>query len=1072
MQVLRGAIAAVRATPSDGDARRRLRAIAVEHGMLETLAVLLADEARAAGDRTEVAAAFYEEVAEVHESLDQPLETIAAMEKVVSLVPDDIEHLDRLAWLYRRAGAAVKAAHAFERVAAIARDARAHAALRAAGTLYREAGKLDQAAATFRSIVRRRAGDIESWRTLEEILVDLQRWPEVAQVRGVLAERATGVDKAVLLRGQARALEQAGDPRRAAELVAAAAQHAPDDVSGIVDYASVLAREGKAREAADVLAQRIDDGIADGAPPANIAALRLRLVDTLAAGGDHAGADAVLGELLATMPDYAPARDRLVEAARRSRASGDLDGAVRAFERARDLSPGDVTFADELARARLDLAAQRATRDMAHGDAASAERVLREIITHDRMHEEANLALARLLASSGRGDAALEHLRATIAAAAPDAAPESIARFVHAQAMITTDEEVAHQLLRDAHQLSRRDIQITLALGESCFKRKLYREAAIHLGSLANHPDAPGNASVAAGLVRAGQAEIRALKPGNAQKHYEAAVRIDPGCPAAWHQLAELATERGDVAAAADCVEREAAATKDPAVRLRLYDALGDLCRDVLDDSARAERCWALAATTSDEGVLDKLLAIQRARGAVRERAETCERLAGVVRDPARAKALTVEAATTFVAAGDVARARALADQLVRAHPSDTDAIDLASQLALAAGDHTAAAQMLRRLLLRDDSDPRRPELLRRLGDAERGRGDERAALDAYQRAVAAGPDTDSAIAARRALIDLASNAGRRADTSRLELFEAEQDPREIIVAARELAARQDRAAEARSMFELAGALGVEPSLHDKAFLFAHPVRAMASDEPYAIALDDAERRALIDDPADGIVGELLAIIAEAIALVAPDVKTALATAALTDARRPPATSDAAALAIYPQISKALGGPATLLYASPSLPEDAAVVLATPPIVVLGPALARVRAGEDDTALRFQLGRLVELARPHRALARMVTREDFVAFGPGRRLHDVLPVALRQRVRDRLATTDVARLDTTAYLGACERAADRSGLVACGSPAVAIALAGGPTSARHVVELAASQRYLAAQRKLRVRVAR
>ena len=53
------------------------------------------------------------------------------------------------------------------------------------------------------------------------------------------------------------------------------------------------------------------------------------------------------------------------------------------------------------------------------------------------------------------------------------------------------------------------------------------------------------------------------------------------------------------------------------------------------------------------------------------------------------------------------------------------------------------------------------------------------------------------------------------------------------------------------------------------------------------------------------------------------------------------------------------------------------------------------------------------------------------------------------------------------FLAACERAADRSGLVACGDIGVAIRAAGGVERARHLVELAATQRYLASQRRLR-----
>ena len=87
---------------------------------------------------------------------------------------------------------------------------------------------------------------------------------------------------------------------------------------------------------------------------------------------------------------------------------------------------------------------------------------------------------------------------------------------------------------------------------------------------------------------------------------------------------------------AAECLEREAAATKDPRARLRLFDALGDLALDVLGDAERAERCWTRVATRCIAASLEKLLALQRKRGATLERGETCERLAAIASTSAR----------------------------------------------------------------------------------------------------------------------------------------------------------------------------------------------------------------------------------------------------------------------------------------------------------------------------------------------------------------------------------------------------------------------------------------------------
>ena len=99
-------------------------------------------------------------------------------------------------------------------------------------------------------------------------------------------------------------------------------------------------------------------------------------------------------------------------------------------------------------------------------------------------------------------------------------------------------------------------------------------------------------------------------------------------------------------------------------------------------------------------------------------------------------------------------------------------------------------------------------------------------------------------------------------------------------------------------MFELAVGLGVKLRVHDEAILVAHPARPMASDEAYATALTDNERRALVDDDEDGVLADALMLLGEAAALLCPDAKTALGNAGLGDARRIAATNDAAAAAI------------------------------------------------------------------------------------------------------------------------------------------------------------------------------
>ncbi len=1088
-QAIRVAINDIRKAPRDPESRRVLHALAAELGNWEELALIIADEARAARDPA-VAVAFYGELADIHDNLDQPLETIAAMEAVVGIEPNDVDHLDRLARLYHAAGGWQKAAETFERVAMRAVDARGRAALLAAGRLYRENGKPERAIEVYRALLDRKATDPDALHALDELLAQLHRWAEVAEVRGALAERVGGgLEKAALLRAQARALEQAGKASEAAELVARAAGHAPGDVSGLVDYAQVLAREGRGGEAAEILRQRVIEADEAARP-----ALRMRLASVLEDAGDRVAATQTIRELLTETPDHAPALERLVkhaagdprahaealvryaaaiadpmdraalfvEAAREFRSAGDDRAALRALEAACDHAPDDRGLAHELEEARTTVAIADA---QAHADRSNPDAALRRLRSTLDLHPHhvvANLAYVDLLERTGRLDTASEHLQATLANAPGDLAPEKLSRIAYRYAQVRAalqDPDEAHQLLHEAHRLDRKDLEITLALGESCFARRLWREAAIHLGSLATHPQAAQHASgVATGLVHAAQAEVRGMRPQNASKHYLAAAKLDPNNGKAWHALAELSIERDDMPKAAEYLEREAAVTTDPAERVRLYDALGDLALEHLEDPARAERCWSKVA---DAGVLAKLLELQRGRRATTERGDTAAQLADL--DPTQSKALGIEAIEAYTAGGNIERAADAARALAARHPGDLDAI--------AAGSAVIGAlepEAMRRVLhTANPKDPRTTLLWARLGDAERARRNDRGARAAYDKAIAAAADpaaADGVLIARRGIVELSTASGESLGASSLAaIVAADPRPAEILSWARELAAGEPH--EARAAVQLAAGMGARLSDDDQRFLAAHRPRPMASDEAYACTLDDADRKALIDDPDDAPLGELMDILAEVAQVVSPDPQSALRDAELGDATRLAASSDAETSALYPQIAKLLGGPPTLLYSTVQRGHDVALLFASPPIVVVGPELAerRARSRSDamaqggDAELRFKLARIVELSRPRRVFAvspsfvRFVTELD--------KLHAKLPIVVRRRLTDWSAAA--GSLDPKAYVAACQRAADRAGLLACGDASVAVA------HAPHLARLAASPRYLAIRRTLR-----
>lgn len=375
-----------------------------------------------------------------------------------------------------------------------------------------------------------------------------------------------------------------------------------------------------------------------------------------------------------------------------------------------------------------------------------------------------------------------------------------------------------------------------------------------------------------------------------------------------------------------------------------------------------------------------------------------------------------------------------------------------------------------------------------KLGDVERLRNKRHAALTAYRRTLMVAPDSAGAADAQRGLVELATqeHGGLHA------LVAKEQHPADVLCLARKLAADRDTLG-AHLAFDLARALGMELGNPGDA---PQPPRAMALTETYAGALDLVEQRSLVDDPDEEPLRGLLEIFGEALAFFAPPPHEALKRARIRDAKR--LLDDDPLGAVFERVAEALSGPRPHVYASEDESHaDPLVLLAQPPVVVVGPHLVslaqRCARGDvsSDAALRFDLGRAVELARPHRVIAVGTLPDTFTnivnalvaAFGqpaatePGlaslvTRLRTELSPALRHQLATYVSAHDPARFEPESYRLACERAADRAGLLACGAVEPAIGIAGGAEQAPHLVRLAARPEFLAAERRLRGAYAR
>jgi tetratricopeptide (TPR) repeat protein len=185
-----------------------------------------------------------------------------------------------------------------------------------------------------------------------------------------------------------------------------------------------------------------------------------------------------------------------------------------------------------------DIAAAKA--DARAGRIAGAEHRLRALLVARPLETAVHVSLVDLLRANNRLADADRHLRETLEHAPAEASGHRAA-LLHRHALVTSargDGEQAHAMLREAHELAPMSLPITIALGESYFAREAWGEASRHLGPIANHPDVANHSRAAArGLVTAAVAETRLRRPNQATSHYQAALRIDPGCEAARRAL-------------------------------------------------------------------------------------------------------------------------------------------------------------------------------------------------------------------------------------------------------------------------------------------------------------------------------------------------------------------------------------------------------------------------------------------------------------------------------------------------------------------------------------------------------
>ena len=521
-----------------------------------------------------------------------------------------------------------------------------------------------------------------------------------------------------------------------------------------------------------------------------------------------------------------------------------------------------------------------------------------------------------------------------------------------------------------------------LSLGENRFRAGKWREAAMHLGALADHPDAaiyPDE--VADALAHAAQAEIKLRRPERAIELYEAALGLRGGHRPSLRALADLALERGEREKAASYLRRMAEESTD---RARARADAGAARRSLR--RARRRGAGAQGLRRGAQGLGGALggagrAAREDAQAAARER-----RRRGGGRRPRRCSSIWSRIPRSAPSAGatppccwpsgarsrrrprcSIRRSARTRTTRRRCRRCATSADQLPPRLrpGRAAGARAGGAPRARRPAGGARAPGAPVAAARRAACARAIRS---GAIAAFEQVVALDPRP--AAGARGAGRPLRRRPGARRGGDREPPAAARRRHHALGVAAR--AGRHLRAPRPRRSRALlprgAGAAGDGHAGRAWLSCEANPPPELKPDDPYAAPLDDNDREQHLAHGEATLMSEIFSCLwAGAPGPHRPAAGGLRRLGAATRSRRWPISTSGK---IYGQVAKALGNKKTALYVrADGAPDEVEIVVQAPPALVVGPALA----GEAAHAGR---GPLPDRAR-HRA--------DPPGVHPGRR---------------------------------------------------------------------------------------
>ncbi len=950
---------------------------------LQARADLIGDKAQARALRLEVAAVYEKELA-------LPDRAVEAYEAVLAEIPDDTQALEALDRLHEATGRFDDLQEILQRRAAAAKGAERIELVRrrvkilqdrlnnpeaAAGAL-RELGPEaiaddDLLAVLLRNLRRAGLAHEASRALTQRIELERGRQGGAGTGAGPNLARITELNLELSL----LKLDDLNDPVAARKEVEAALQASPDNPAAL----GALARlHLKANDFAAYSAVRLREAKALAGKPEAVEAL-------LDAGR-------VYREQLS---DPAKARDAFEAALREDPDNGEALQALAAVlaaeanwdEARRVLTRQLEITSDSNARAAVLSDLARVAWE-GFNDALEAQRLLDEALTLVPDHLPAILEIADIYYKEGQWEQAEKRLTEAVRRLRnqPQQAAKLFQRLAEVHEKTGKLDEAYRQLL-EADKMGPGQLLTKLSLGENRFRAGRWREAAMHLGALADHPDAATYPDeVADALAHAAQAETKLRHPERAIELYEAALGLRGGHRASLRALADLALERGEREKGASYLRRLADESSDRAERAQTLEQLGDLYLE-LDDEVQALKAYSDAHKTSTApseeqvALLEKTLKLQRTSGDSEGAALTSALLIDLVKDPKERAERRRDAALLLAEQGEVKEAAALLDQALSENPHDEAALsalcDLADQLPPSFGLGERLAQALAELPEPADQPAartRRARLWQRRGEIV-GARDPKAAIAAFERVVALTPDQLPAREALAALYGDDPQHEAAAIENHKQLLGADITRSSSLRALGAIYARRGLADRARCCHEVLALLGTAtpPEL---AFLQANPPPEMKPDDPYAASLDDKDREQHLAHGEAMLMSEIFSCLwAGAPGLIGQRLEDFGVSA--RDKISPMADLDLGK--IYGQVAKALGNKKTALYVrAEGAPDDVEIVVQAPPALVVGPALAA--DGASPATIRFQIARGIEMTRPEYILAAGVRPKQFTAL--------------------------------------------------------------------------------------------